>query len=87
MKRLGQVSAQFNTAGDLWFYISFDRARYKSGVNRSDMVARVVFSFQTIQSASAYVVSQFPELKNVIGDIANNGQAALVELPAEQASL
>lgn len=69
-------------AGDLWFYISFDRAHYKSGVNRSDMVARVFFSFQTIQSASTYVVGQFPELKNIVGDIANYGYTAWVELPA-----
>lgn len=67
--------------GDLWFYIVFDRQRYKGGVNRSDLVARVMFSFQTIQTASNYVAGQFPELQGLIGDITKYGSTVWVQMP------
>lgn len=72
--------------GDLWFYISFDRKQYMAGVNRADMVARVGFSFHTIASASAYVIGQFPDLKEVVNDIAKFSHVAWVDLPAAAAS-
>jgi hypothetical protein len=67
--------------GDLWFYIKFDHDKYKSGVQRTDLIARVNFRYTTIASAQTYVLKQFPELGEMVQDAAQSGYSILVNLP------
>lgn len=68
-------------AGDLWFYIVFDRAKYKEGFINTDMIVRTTFSLQTIKSASKYVNDQFPEFKEIIDEVSTVRTNFWVDLP------
>lgn len=72
------------TTTNAWMYIKFDQAKYKEGMRREDLVARVVFKYNTISSAQAYFLKLFPDLADSIKDAANDGCIMHVDLPAPQ---
>jgi hypothetical protein len=70
-----------NSDGLLWFYVKFDKQKYRDGINRSDMSARVYFTFATIDSARSYVMKTFPEVSSVVSDSIIRRSRQHVSLP------
>lgn len=73
------------TEGNLWFYINFDKNIYKSPVQRNDIVAKVSFEYMTIESAQKYMVAQFPELKEIVGETSRRRSGIFIGLPSLEA--
>lgn len=64
--------------GDLWFYVKFDQKQYPSGINFAELVSRVRVNYATIDEAKDFVVSQFPELKNIVSRVASRDTEVFV---------
>jgi hypothetical protein len=59
--------------GDLYFYLLFDKVKYPTGVARTDIVARVEFSYKSPDSVVRFVNEKFPEVSKILMDLSNNG--------------
>lgn len=69
-----------NSEGNLRFNIYFNEKSYPNGYNNL-INARITFKYKTIDSATNYVLLQFPELSTFVNDISENGSIAHTYLP------
>ena len=70
-------------SGSQYFHLRFDKAVYPNGINRTDIGARVVFTYKTLDSAVHFMSEKFPEVYGMLKEFSSNG-AVVIATPAEK---